>query len=208
MTANLSIGSLPPKEICAFDFDGTLTLGDSFARVVSWKLPLLRLAYYWAVTSPLLLCYALGLTGNATHKMALFARRFRGWPQSDFEQHAQNFAFHILPHLLRPHAVEKLRWHRQKGHTVVIITASFPEWIKPWAQSEGVAHVLGSELEVIDRCLTGRMAGPNCYGMEKVLRLRSVYPDYENYRLVAYGDSSGDRELLAAADEAHYRCFD
>jgi phosphatidylglycerophosphatase C len=208
MPANLPRILVHPKVVCAFDFDGTLTLCDTFARVISWKLPLLQLAYYWAVTSPLLLFYALGLTGNATHKMALFSQRFRGCSQADFEEHAKKFAFQILPRLLRPHAVEKLHWHRQQGHAVVIVTASFPEWIKPWAQAQGVAHVLGSELEVIEQRLTGRMAGPNCYGMEKVLRLRAIYPDFENYRLVAYGDSRGDRELLAAADEAHYRCFE
>jgi phosphoserine phosphatase len=32
-------------------------------------------------------------------------------------------------------------------------------------------------------------------------------PDRSSYRLVAYGDSRGDRELLAAADEAHYKPF-
>ena len=130
MPANLPRLLVHPKVVCAFDFDGTLTLADTFARVISWKLPQLQLAYYWAVTSPLLLFYALGLTGNTTHKMALFARRFRGCSHVVFKKHANDFAFQILPRLLRPHAVEKLRWHRQEGHTVVIVTASFPEWIK------------------------------------------------------------------------------
>lgn len=46
---------------------------------------------------------------------------------------------------------------------------------------------------------------PNCYGAEKVKRLLTKYPDRDFYRLVVYGDSRGDRELLSIADESHYR---
>jgi phosphoserine phosphatase len=40
----------------------------------------------------------------------------------------------------------------------------------------------------------------NCYGQEKVNRLLEVEPDRKNYYLYAYGDSRGDREMLAFAD--------
>ncbi len=49
--------------------------------------------------------------------------------------------------------------------------------------------------------LTGRFSSRNCYGQEKVNRLLRVEPHRETYRLIAYGDSRGDREMLAFADE-------
>jgi len=63
--------------------------------------------------------------------------------------------------------------------------------------------VLGTQIEVIDGRLTGRFLTPNCYGQEKVRRILTLHPDRSAYHLTAYGDSRGDREMLAFADEAH-----
>ena len=52
----------------------------------------------------------------------------------------------------------------------------------------------------------GAFAGPNCRGEEKVRRLRAAYGD--DVRLAAaYGDTSGDTEMLAIADEPGFRVF-
>ena len=59
-----------------------------------------------------------------------------------------------------------------------------------------------AEIEVIDGRLTGRFLTPNCYGQEKVRRILTLHPDRSAYHLTAYGDSRGDREMLAFADEA------
>ena len=196
-----------PRVVAAFDFDGTLTTRDTFARVIGWRISRCRLIHHWVATSPLLAKYALGLVSNDTHKMALFFRRFRGWTLPEFIKHTTDFATARIPHLLRPAAVEKLQAHLRWGHTVVIVTASFPHWIVPWARSANVSVVLGSHLEIERKRLTGRMAGPNCYGPEKLRRLLAAFPDRDQYTLIAYGDSRGDRELLAAADEAFFRRF-
>jgi phosphoserine phosphatase len=47
----------------------------------------------------------------------------------------------------------------------------------------------------------------NCYGEEKVNRLKSLYPNRQDYHLTAFGDSRGDKELLAFADESHFKPF-
>ncbi|MCW8829046.1 MAG: HAD-IB family hydrolase, partial [Gammaproteobacteria bacterium] len=47
--------------------------------------------------------------------------------------------------------------------------------------------------------------GENCYGAEKIRRLQSLLGERAGYDLYAYGDSRGDRELLALADHAYYK---
>lgn len=47
--------------------------------------------------------------------------------------------------------------------------------------------------------LTGKFATPNCYGMEKVVRLKK---EIEDYSLTVYGDSRGDKELMEIANVA------
>jgi phosphoserine phosphatase len=67
--------------------------------------------------------------------------------------------------------------------------------------------VLGTQIEVADGSLTGRFLTKNCYGQEKVKRLLEQYPDRREYHLTAYGDSRGDKEMLAFADESYYKPF-
>lgn len=73
--------------------------------------------------------------------------------------------------------------------------------------TEAPIIILGTKPEITGGRLTGRFATPNCYGKEKVNRLLALYPHREKYRLIAFGDSRGDKELLTAADESHYKPF-
>ena len=68
-------------------------------------------------------------------------------------------------------------------------------------------RIVGTRIEVENGMVTGRFLTPNCYGEEKVRRLLEVLPDRRLYHLTAYGDSRGDRALLAYADEAHFKPF-
>jgi phosphatidylglycerophosphatase C len=54
--------------------------------------------------------------------------------------------------------------------------------------------------------VTGGFVGRNCRGPEKVVRLKAAFgPDFE--LKAAYGDTGGDREMLAAAELPGYRVF-
>ena len=67
---------------------------------------------------------------------------------------------------------------------------------------------LCTQVETRDGLLTGRFLTANCYGPEKVNRLRAILSaPRERYFIIAYGDSRGDRELLSYADEGHYKPF-
>jgi HAD superfamily phosphoserine phosphatase-like hydrolase len=90
------------------------------------------------------------------------------------------------------------------GAEVVIVSASIDNWVQPFFAN---VTVLGTQIEVKDGLLTGRFLTKNCYGQEKVNRILACYPHREDYHLTAYGDSRGDKELLAFADESHYKPF-
>jgi phosphatidylglycerophosphatase C len=187
--------------IAAFDFDGTLTRGDTLLRFVSWRRGRVRLALDLLATLPLLGLYAAGRVGNETHKMALFARAFEGTRADAFEQHARKFARFELPGMVRAEALERIRFHQKLGHRVVIVTASPTDWISPWALTQGIVDVIGNRAEVDAGRVTGRLSAANCYGAEKLNRVIAFLPERETYTLFAYG------KLLAAADYAFYRRF-
>jgi HAD superfamily hydrolase (TIGR01490 family) len=110
--------------------------------------------------------------------------------------------------MLRQQALKRLDWHRRQGHRCVAISASLELYVRPCAVAAGFDDVIATGLEVrADGRVSGRLGGANCYGAEKVNRLEALLGKREGYTLFAYGDSRGDREMLASADHACYREF-
>jgi phosphatidylglycerophosphatase C len=87
------------------------------------------------------------------------------------------------------------------------VTASPALTVKPFADRLGAETLLGTDLVTDERgWFTGAFSGPNCRGEEKVQRLREKFG--ADLRLAAaYGDTSGDREMLAIAEIAGFRVF-
>ena len=65
------------------------------------------------------------------------------------------------------------------------------------------------KFEVEDGKLTGRFKSNNCYGKEKVHRIAEALKSFERseYEIEAFGDSRGDKEMLAFADKGHFKPF-
>ena len=191
--------------VAAFDFDGTLTRSDSFLPFLRMVVGDIRYVRQMLHLSPVLLGYGVGLVKNNEAKARVLARFFAGQDVKKIEQVAQNFATRQLPAQIRPAALARLFWHQQQGHRCVIVSASLECYLRPWAQTVGVTEIIGSRLTTDAGCYTGQLAGANCYGAEKTRRLAELLGERDAYVLYAYGDSKGDRELLAMADHAYFR---
>nr|MEA2799461.1 phosphatidylglycerophosphatase [Phenylobacterium sp.] len=194
----------PP--IVAFDFDGTLTVRDSFMAFLKWRAGPGRYARGLVKLAPNALAY-LFHRDRGRIKQAAVREFLRGVPRKQLEAEAGEFAERVSPELLRPDAVGA--WQRWRGEQVrlVIVTASPDLIVAPFARELGADALLGTELafDAADR-VTGDFATPNCRGPEKVRRLEAAFgPDLEVR--AAYGDTSGDREMLAMAETAGYRVF-
>lgn len=196
------------KTVAAFDFDGTITSRDTLGAFIRFSFGNRRFLLGLLRCMSFLVAYKCRLYPNWKAKQRLFGCFFSGMALGEFDLLCRAFYRARGNDLIRPAARECVNGHLRQGHDVVIVSASMDNWVLPFAESLGIKHVAGTQVEVAsDGRLTGRFATPNCYGAEKVRRLLCLFPDRESYRLVAYGDSSGDRELLAYADEAYYKPF-
>jgi len=196
------------RRVAAFDVDGTLTTTDCVV-------PFLRRTAGTPRLVAGMLRSPFGLAGAAVRrdrdalKAASAAAAFSGVPVEVLETDGALFAKEIFDRRLREDVVRALRGHLDAGDTVLLVSASFEVYLRPLAQLLGVDDVLAVRLATDDRgVLTGRLDGPNCRGPEKVVRLHDWLERHAGGRaavhLSAYGDSTGDRELLADADEAHW----
>lgn len=197
--------ALPPP-LVAFDFDGTLTTKDSYTAFLKWRTP--RRA--WLVGGLKLVPAALAYLFHRDRgriKAAATKVFLAGVSRERLEADARKFAELYSRSLLRPDAVAAWkRWQRERVR-LVIVTASPDSVVAPFARGLGAHHLLGTVLAFDDRGrLTGAFATPNCRGGEKVSRIRAAFGEDVRIR-AAYGDTGGDTEMLAAAEEPYYRVF-
>lgn len=193
------------KRVLAFDFDGTLTTHDTMMSFARYVFGTLRLTLTLTLISPLLVLMKLRLYPNWKAKQAFFSLLFKGMAVEKYHSLCKDFA-DAHRHVLRPQGLQAISKALDEHADVVIVSASMVDWVRPFFIDMRV-KVIGTEAETKNGILTGRLATANCYGSEKVRRLTALYPDRTAYTLTAYGDSRGDRELLAFADEAHYKPF-
>ena len=186
-------------KVYAFDFDGTLTTRDTLLEFIRFACGTTRFLLGFLLYSPLLVLMKLRLYSNGKAKQKVFAHFFKGMTISEFDALCQDFAS-THRHLLRPEVVSQLEQALSDGAEVLVVSASIDNWVQPFFPK---VKVLGTQIEVIDGRLTGRFVTPNCYGQEKVRRILALHPDRSAYHLTAYGDSRGDREMLAFADDPH-----
>lgn len=192
--------------LALFDFDGTITRGDSFLRFILFSNSLVKVAFKGIVLCPVLVLYKLGLIPNGRAKEIIFSFFYKNLKEKTFFELATAFAHTRLPGMLRNRAEEKLLWHLGQGHTVIIITASVEHWIKPWADLKKIGLV-GTRIEVKNGMITGKFTGQNCFGKEKVARLKELIRPEDFSYIYAYGDSEGDKEFMQLADEKYWRPF-
>ena len=196
----------PATIVAAFDVDGTLTTRDCvvpFLRRVGGTARLAgRLTLDVRRVGP-----ALVRRDRDALKAAAAHAAFAGRPLAEVDAAGAAFAEQIERRWLRHDTLVQLRRHCDDGHVVVLVSASFGAYLRPLAARLGVAAVLATELAVDDagRC-TGNLLGANCRGAEKVRRLHAWLDERHDGRhritVWAYGNSPGDRALLADADHA------
>ena len=191
------------KKIYAFDFDGTLTTKDTLLEFIRYTKGTLAFAFGFLRYTHLLVLMKLGLYPNWKAKQKVFAYFFKDTTIEDFNAVCQAFAA-SSKHLLRPKGIEAIDKALNEGSEVLIVSASIDNWVQPFFPE---VKVLGTQIEVEDGKLTGCFLTKNCYGQEKVNRIQTLFPNRQEYHLTAFGDSNGDKELLAFADESFFKPF-
>lgn len=196
----------PGQPIVAFDFDGTLTIRDSFTEFLRWRAGPGGWALGLVKLAPALAAYARD-RDRGRIKAASVREFLHGVDRRTLEVEAARFADQAWPRLMRPDALKVWDDWGRRGACRVIVTASPTTTVAPFAARLGAEALLGTELvfDANDR-ITGAFAGPNCRGAEKVRRLKAAYGDAMTLA-AAYGDTSGDAEMLAMAQEAGFRVF-
>lgn len=201
------MGNPAAQRVSVFDVDGTLLRGDCLWLAARRSKGLAGQLLASLACLPWLIGWQLRLVSTGRFKQQTIAAF--GVCQAVNRAEAAGRADSVLGELraqLRPEALERLRWHQQRGDRVLLCSASPRLLLQPLADWLG-AELLCTELEKVQGQWLPRLSSPNCKGSEKVRRLEQHLGPLEELVIEAYGDSKGDRELLQAAAFPHYRSF-
>ncbi len=189
--------------IAFFDFDHTISKSDSFLDFLINTFTKLELFQGLIFLFPVLCLYKLKLIPNWNAKESTLKYFFGGWAEEKFRGCASFYSKQIMHNIVRSTALEKVRGHIIKGHRVVVVSASLRSWLFGWCNDHGL-ELICTEAVSEDGKITGKLKTKNCWGPEKVRRIKEVI-NLEDYSYIyAYGDSAGDTEMLELANEGYF----
>ena len=187
-----------------FDFDGTLTRRDTFFGFIRHlRGPFGMLKILFAESPSIIRGLLKGDESIAKERVLI--RTLRGLNSKDYHDACESFAESIRG-IERESVVKALDEALKEGCHVGIVSASIGDWIRPWARSHGRIDVIATECFSDGNEILGKFRTPNCIGPEKVNRILEKWPELSEQRahfhVTAYGNSGGDKEMLAFADKA------
>jgi HAD superfamily hydrolase (TIGR01490 family) len=194
------------RVIAFFDFDGTVTKKDSLLEFIKYSKGSRAFYFGFALHAPVLIAYKLQLISNHRAKEIMLGYFFGKMPVEEFNTQCEKFTAEVLPSLMRAKALKEIDRFKQIGAEVVIVSASPENWLSYWCENSGL-KCLATRMDIVENKITGRIKGRNCHGQEKVRRIKEAY-NLDNFSAVyCYGDTSGDRPMLALANVKFYKPF-
>jgi HAD superfamily hydrolase (TIGR01490 family) len=194
------------KTLALFDFDGTISDRDSMIDFIRFSVGARRFLIGVFRLSFVIVGYALGLISDVKTKRKVLAYFFGGVEYTRLLEIADRYAAQRIDRIIRPKALEKIKWHLSEGHSVAIVSASVELWLKKWSENLGLT-LIATKPEIIGGRFTGNLASPNCKGAEKITRIKEIYDLSQYQEIYAYGDSKADRPMLSLSSRSFYKPF-
>lgn len=193
------------KKLYLFDFDGTLTYKDTmflFLKFYNSK----KFYVQFLRHTPLFVLLKMGLADAEKVKKSFISSVLKGERKTSIERKAQEFFEKFGNEVLRENALEFIKEIDHSQTRAYIVTASLDIWVKPFAENLNL-NLLATHAEFKNDVFTGNFVGKNCNGDEKRCRIEKEFVGKKFDKTIAFGDTKGDRQMMAWADESHYRFF-
>ncbi len=194
------------QTLVLFDFDGTLTRRDSMFTFVKYVCGPFRYYLGLVILIPVFVLFFLKIINNSKAKELILIYFLRGKNLQKLQAKAEEYTQKVLIPDLHPGVLEEIEKYRTDAYRVIIVSASADLWLNPFARYANV-ELICTQLEVKNGKLTGKLSTPNCYGPEKVVRIKQLLDLSQYERIIVYGDSSGDKQMMEIAHETYYKPF-
>ena len=193
------------KKLYCFDFDGTLTYKDTMFMYLKFYDPTkFRLQFLKHV--PLFVLLKLKLAETEKVKKSFIGSILKGQTREKIEKKSKQFFEEHYPKIIRENALDFIQNIDRDNTQSLLVTASLDIWAKPFADAFKM-QLVSTKAEFQNGVFTGNFIGNNCNGKEKLARIKAEISDHKYDKIIAFGDTSGDKPMLKWANEGHYQFF-
>ncbi len=193
------------KKLYCFDFDGTITYRDTMFLFLNFYNPS-RFKFQFIKHIPIFILLKFKLVQAEKAKRSFIASILKGQTKQKIQEKAQQFFDRYYPEIIRENALEFIANIDRTQIDSYIVTASLDIWVKPFAEKFNM-KLLATQAEFKNDIFTGEFIGENCNGLEKVERIKKAVYDKRYDKMIAFGDTLGDEEMLSWADEGQFKFF-
>ena len=193
------------KKLYLFDFDGTLTYKDTMFLYLKFYNSM-KFYVQFVKHIPLFVLLKLKLADAEKVKKSFISSILKGESRTKIEKKSQSFFEKYQDEIFRVNALEFINNIDRTQTESYIVSASLDIWVKPFAEKLKM-KLLSTRAEFKNDIFTGNFIGKNCNGPEKVKRIIETVNERKFDKIIAFGDTSGDREMLAWANESHFEFF-
>ncbi|WP_333812554.1 HAD-IB family hydrolase [Timonella senegalensis] len=127
-----------------------------------------------------------------------------GWPVEQVTSIVSDTLHQYIDPFVYAEALDLIQAHRERGHAIVIVSASGAEVVNPIAAMLGADHAIATRMEIVDGKYTGQIEF-YAYGEGKASAITVLAEErgYDLARSYAYSDSITDIPMLAAVGHPH-----
>ena len=193
------------KKLYLFDFDGTLTYKDTMFLYLKFYNSM-KFYVQFVKHIPLFVLLKLKLADAEKVKKSFISSILKGESRTKIEKKSQSFFEKYQDEIFRVNALEFINNIDRTQTESYIVSASLDIWVKPFAEKLKM-KLLSTRAEFKNGIFTGNFIGKNCNGPEKVNRINEALQGRKFDKTIAFGDTSGDTEMLSWADESQFEFF-
>ena len=194
------------SKIAFFDFDGTITYKDTLLEFIKFAKGDIAFWSGFLLYSPFIVSYKLGIISNQVAKEKILRHFFSNTSSEEFDSLCREFSEKKIPGLIREKAIREIYKLKEEGAEVVIVSASAENWVAKWSNAHGLSCI-ATRMECNNNFISGRISGKNCYGEEKVDRIKKEFDLSRYNKIYCYGDTEGDRPMLELGDVQFFKPF-
>jgi phosphatidylglycerophosphatase C len=115
----------------------------------------------------------------------------------------QEYITRYINTIINHEAWNSVNKHRSAGHSVILVSSNYEFFVREFINILGLDDVIATRAEVRNGVFSGKLVGETCIGIEKVVRAVERCGVDRVRNAIAYGDSSGDHELLRFVREGY-----
>ena len=190
-------------DLAIFDLDNTILNGDSDYSMINYLVDINLLDKAAKLKNDeFIKDYQQGqLDFNQYTNFAL--KPYEGMTCDEINKIILPFVETIIEPMINIFALKLIHEHNDKGHTILLASATNELIVKPVAQRLGISHMIGTKVEFKNKQCTGKFIPPSALGEGK-LKLVETWMKvhkYDNFSGVTfYSDSINDLPLMEAVE--------